>query len=609
MKTNISVLLALFTTSFLFAQDIVVAPANPAFVEWQSRAKARRATVQTSEATEQVESFGYIPSPVNRSHLTNGVQNVTTDGSAPIIRKAATLPSKYDCREECLVTSVKNQSPYGTCWTFAAMASLEGYILKNEGNIRDFSENNLANLNGFNFGYDGGGNDDMAIAYFTRGDGPVAEAYDPYSSVGTSTNQTPIRFVHRVIEIPAKTDYLDHDGIKQALLDYGPLAVGYYHDSSCLSYENYSYYSTGYTYSNHAVTLVGWDDDYPAENFINTPAGDGAYIIKNSWGPNWGDEGYMYISYYDEVLCFEPLYSYHSKKMHTLGRIYDYTPYGNVLKFGFNYYTNAQMANMFTAEATEMLGAASFFAAVPNTTYTLKVYVNCTTGNPTSGTCAYTKSGTVPFAGYETIFFDKLVSVTKGSIFSIFIEINTPNFTSPIVLEANYYPYYLDSAECERNQSFYKHPKQNYWSDLYDYYGLYGGNICIKAFAIDATQESEVPVPYSWLDNYPTLLTANGNDYETAAKATAVNGLSVSDCYIAGIDPTASAARFEADISFTNSVPSISWNPTWNYEGYKEGIRWYTIYGKKKLDDTSWEEVQSGKEAGYNFFKVGVELP
>lgn len=55
-------------------------------------------------------------------------------------------------------------------------------------------------------------------------------------------------------------------------------------------------------YQNHAVTIIGWDDNFSADNFVAKPPADGAWIIQNSWGSDWGDDGCFYMSYYDETL-------------------------------------------------------------------------------------------------------------------------------------------------------------------------------------------------------------------------------------------------------------------------------------------------------------------
>ena len=111
----------------------------------------------------------------------------------------------------------------------------------------------------------------------------------------------------------------------------------------------------------------------------------------------------------------------------------------------------------------------------------------------------------------------------------------------------------------------------------------------------------------AWEDRFKNI--GLQNDYEKAANSVAANGLNVFENYIAGLDPTDATSCFNANISFTNNVPCIGWSTSLNPDGFKEGLRWYTIYGKKKLDDTDWQEVQSGKEAEFNFFTVGAELP
>ena len=200
---------------------------------------------------------------------------------------------------------MKDQNPYGTCWSFAACGSLESCLLPGES--RDFSEDNMVLTSGFNYPgapYDAGGQIFMSTAYLVRWGGPVYESDDAYGDAYTPAGLTPRKHVQEVDWLPVRTSALDNDGIKTAVMDHGAVDVsmGWYGSSSGSSYYNAttkSYYYNGSSSTNHEVLVVGWDDDYAAANFATTPAGNGAFIVKNSWGTGWGSSGYFYVSYYD----------------------------------------------------------------------------------------------------------------------------------------------------------------------------------------------------------------------------------------------------------------------------------------------------------------------
>jgi len=202
----------------------------------------------------------------------------------------ASLPAAYDLRSQQKLTPVKDQNSYGTCWSFATLGSLESRLMP--ARQWDFSEDNMVLRSGFDHEgstYNWGGNLQMSTAYLARWDGPIRQEDDPYGDDYNPPDLEPRLHVQSVKWLPARSHALDNDNLKQAVRRFGGVYVGMCWQgaaagSTYFDPRNASYYYFGFSYANHAVLAVGWNDNYPASNFVMPPPGNGALIVKNSWG-------------------------------------------------------------------------------------------------------------------------------------------------------------------------------------------------------------------------------------------------------------------------------------------------------------------------------------
>ena len=421
---------------------------------------------------------GYRPHPLDLSHLTKKL-----DSSPSLMSLESVYPSFFDLRTEGRITPVKDQGSASSCWAFASYASLESELMPEQ--MWDFSENNMKNLlssdylDGFNREHDEGGNQFMAMAYLTRWDGPIMESDDIYSPTsGVSPTNLPVhKHVQNVIIIPARSDPLDNGDIKWALQTFGAVYSIMHIDTNYFNPSTNSYYYSGSREPNHAVTLVGWDDSYSRTLFSPVPQGDGAFIVKNSWGQDWGDGGYFYISYYDTQIAAENAV-FSAEEIENYDQVYSYDPLGWIAGYGATGSDSASFANIFTAESDESLAAVSFYAAQSGSSYIVKIYLDPVSNPVSSQGPALTQSGILPHAGYYTIPLETTIPLNGGQRFSVIISITTPNYEFPVPIEYQKSDY--SSQETANYGGGFVSPDGQSWQDITN--DIADANVCIKAF-------------------------------------------------------------------------------------------------------------------------------
>ena len=554
-----------------------------------------RGTKDRRELQPETPPSGYVRSP---EHGTHAVSDAYARGDMETYYRLKgveptrdTLPSSYDSRNYNYVTSVKNQNPYGSCWAHAAMASVESYMIKHGIEVGSTGSAATTSLNlsetqhcYFNYStaydaegmltgdkctltgsdscLDAGGNGEMSAYTLQRWCGVADESqsaltYSKASTVASSGLSSTYSYNYNVAHVQ-NSEWIpgtDIEGVKRAIMEYGAGNISYYESGSAYTYtctkDTTSQDSSSHKWANHAITIVGWDDSIATSNFSpNKPSSAGAWLCKNSWGTSYFSGGYMYISYEDTSVLEGYIYFYDAEPIDNYDHNYQYDGSCNVVCYGIGnrvgFANNTKVANVFTATGSQLLEAVALCNWDEALSYTVQIYKNPTTGNPSSGTLMTSQSGTLTYSGYYTIKLDNPVALAEGDTFSVVFTQNVPeadddgkyvhtpydaNFNdSSLVSWANW------THTNHGNTSYYQEPN-GAWTDCPD-----NGDYRIKAYTTDIT--------------YTVTAVSNNNAWGTVTvSGTKITATPAAGYYVSGYEVVSGTATATINGNIINVAP------------------------------------------------------
>ncbi|MCR5785246.1 MAG: fibronectin type III domain-containing protein [Eubacterium sp.] len=560
-------------------------------------------TVYADETTEESgiseETIEYVEENAGLGDTSDSYIPTEASDKAPEVEENTSIVlgasegsslSSYSSIDNGYVPSARNQGDYNTCWAFSTLGIVETSLIRqgftsksvnlSELQLSYFTYNQVddplgncsddyATITGSNW-KDFGGTIEWALNTIFAGKGIADEStsalsYSKMSSTSTLSDSYAYDYDYADIE---DVYYLsissNPDLVKQAIYDYGSVSVAYhapetnaelskYYNSSNNAYYAYSSSSHGpgggssTVSANHAVTIVGWDDDFSASNFNKTPSGDGAWLIRNSWSDSDGYNVYCYfwLSYYD-VSIDDTVYAIDA----TLSSSADYD---NIYQYDGGIYTwhsgYSTAANVFTSSASdyERLNSVVVSATYDaNVDYTISIYTDLDdTSDPESGVLRSTQTGTFEYAGIYTVDLDDPVLMAKGTTYSVVVSLSGSTYGIDCEYETKTYSdnsiYVLSNVDKSSGESFVY--TSDGWTD-YNSTSSNIGNIRIKAYTenisedditveqvtdVTATPTSAVKIQVSWpsvslATGYIIYYKAKGEDSWESKTLTATSG-------------------------------------------------------------------------------------
>lgn len=494
------------------------------------------------------------------------------------------LPARYNTYEQpWFIWSgapkrVKNQGNAGLCWAFSTTTAAELSYLKETGS--SFTELSPAHFGYFFYnrvndplGLTGGDKNNLTsqdkdwineggllqeiVPALTTWSGLASESSAPFSERHNGYKDSLAYADTLHLQKAAAVDLEDRAAVKSAVRDHGGVPVGYFSNSDYYGKKSYttSYYQNKKSWTNHEVTIVGWDDNYDKDNFSAskagvTPAENGAWLIQNSWGKGFGDGGFFYLSYYDKSIGGDSAadqngasrkftYAYDMEPTHKYDYNFQYD--GTAIQESMLLSAGEKLANVYEMPAAvagegESLAGIGFMTYTSGAaTYNVKVYTGVTdTRNPESGACEADFNVSTSSPGYYTFDLNNSegshIHLKGGSRYSIVIS---PMSKARMAIEKGGNSGFTCATAA--NQSYRR--SGNSWSDLNDsntcarikgFTKKYGSAAVKTNLEPTCTEPGNKSVSYSCCGSrYTYTVPALGHDLSPFSKAPTCTGQGV----------------------------------------------------------------------------------
>ncbi|WP_196243299.1 lectin like domain-containing protein [Ruminococcus flavefaciens] len=404
-------------------------------------------------------------------------------------------PSAFDMRKVFGISEVKDQDELGTCWVHAAVESAQSSLIAYEPHI-DLSELHTAFYNYYGddeiqlFGknlhetLNEGGTTEMVENLWSQWIGPVSESRLPYANVDFFNDGNMVDYMRRQSDYHLRNAYCfdyDHDRenfeeINNTIKDFvynGRSVSASYMSSKTQNWSgtyNSSYTTRKPRFINHAVTIVGWDDSFSADKFKNRPLGDGAWLCKNSWGTDEGDNGYFWLSYYDRsVSDFAVFELDDADEYETIYQYDSFAPIAMSANDSPEVNEPSYMADIYVGNPYSEISAIGTYFYNAGTEYEITIYTDLTDPVvPSSGTPSKVTSGVSDMTGFVTIDLDEPVILGYDGTFGVVVKMYCPDSPFVIPIESSFYVEdsegkKTDITACKYEQIF----RNTFWNQSY----------------------------------------------------------------------------------------------------------------------------------------------